>query len=125
MALIVKDTLIRKRDGVLPTGSSGFFVSVPSVFLFGLLDGDKVIGEIKIKEGELLSIDEVVRLELAKRWKIAIYGSEKEEIPIYDTMAERDLERITSMDGGKVRYRVKSFDEAEKTLSVVREIKWE
>ena len=52
MALIVKDTLIRKRDGVLPTGSSGFFVSVPSVFLFGLSDGDKIIGEIKIKERE-------------------------------------------------------------------------
>lgn len=45
MALIVKDSLIRKRDG-------GFFVSVPSVFLFGLADGDKVTGEIKIKEGE-------------------------------------------------------------------------
>jgi len=52
MALIVKDTLIRKRDGILPAGSSGFFVSVPSVFLFGLSDGDKIIGEIKIKEGE-------------------------------------------------------------------------
>ncbi len=47
MALIVKDTLIRKRDGALPAGSSGFFVSVPSVFLFGLLDGDKIIGEIE------------------------------------------------------------------------------
>ncbi|MGB3458697.1 MAG: hypothetical protein WA977_07180 [Halobacteriota archaeon] len=80
---------------------------------------------MEIKEGELLSIDEVVRLELAKKWKIAIYGSEKEEIPIYDTMAERDLEKITSMDGGKVKYRVKSFDEAEKTLSVIREITWE
>ena len=45
MALIVKDTLIRKRDGALPAGSSGFFVSVPSVFLFGLSDGDKIIGE--------------------------------------------------------------------------------
>jgi len=52
MALIVKDTLIRKKGGALPAGSSGFFVSVPSVFLFGLLDGDKIIGEIKIKEGE-------------------------------------------------------------------------
>ena len=52
MALIVKDTLIRKRDGALPAGSSGFFVSVPSVFLFGLSDGDKIIGEVKIKEGE-------------------------------------------------------------------------
>jgi len=52
MALIVKDTLIRKRDGALPAGSSGFFVSVPSVFLFGLADGDKIIGKIKIKEGE-------------------------------------------------------------------------
>ena len=52
MALIVKDTLIRRRDGALPVGSSGFFVSVPSVFLFGLSDGDKIIGEIKIKEGE-------------------------------------------------------------------------
>ncbi len=51
MALVVKDALIRKRDGALPAGSSGFFVSVPSVFLFGLSDGDKVIGEIKIKEG--------------------------------------------------------------------------
>ena len=50
MALIVKDTLIRKKDGALPAGSSGFFVSVPSVFLFGLSDGDKIIGEIK--EGE-------------------------------------------------------------------------
>jgi hypothetical protein len=50
MALIVKDTLIRKRDGTLPAGSSGFFVSVPSVFLFGLSDGDKIIGEIE--EGE-------------------------------------------------------------------------
>jgi len=52
MALVVKDALIRKRDGALPAGSSGFFVSVPSVFLFGLSDGDKVIGELKIKEGE-------------------------------------------------------------------------
>ncbi|MCK4399029.1 MAG: hypothetical protein KAV25_08565 [Methanophagales archaeon] len=52
MALIVKDTLIRKRDGALPAGSSGFFVSVPSVFLFGLAEGDKIVGEIKIKEGE-------------------------------------------------------------------------
>ena len=50
MALIVKDTLIRKNDGALPAGSSGFFVSVSSVFLFGLSDGDKIIGEIK--EGE-------------------------------------------------------------------------
>jgi len=50
MALIVKDTLIRKKDGALPAGSSGFFVPVPSVFLFGLSDGDKIIGEIK--EGE-------------------------------------------------------------------------
>ena len=40
----------------------------------------------------------------------------------YDTMAERDFERITSMEGGKVKYRVKSFDGAEKTLSVIREI---
>ena len=59
MALIVKDTLIRKRDGVLPTGSSGFFVSVPSVFLFGLSDGDKIIGEIKIKEGEKQETEEI------------------------------------------------------------------
>jgi hypothetical protein len=50
MALIVKDTLIRKREGTLPVGSSGFFVSVASVFLSGLSDGDKIIGEIK--EGE-------------------------------------------------------------------------
>ena len=50
MALIVKDALIRKNDGALPAGSSGFFVSVSSVFLFGLADGDKIIGEIK--EGE-------------------------------------------------------------------------
>lgn len=59
MALIVKDTLIRKRDGTLPAGSSGFFVSVPSVFLFGLSDGDKIIGEIKIKEGEKKEIKEI------------------------------------------------------------------
>jgi len=59
MALIVKDTLIRKRDGALPAGSSGFFVSVPSVFLFGLADGDKVIGEIKIKEGEKKETEEI------------------------------------------------------------------
>jgi len=52
MALIVEDSLIRKRDGALPTGSSGFFVSVPSVFLFGLADGDKIIGEVKIKVGK-------------------------------------------------------------------------
>nr|QNO57397.1 hypothetical protein MLPLCDNK_00019 [Methanosarcinales archaeon ANME-1 ERB7] len=50
MALIVKDTLIRKKEGALPAGSSGFFVSVSSIFLFGLSDGDKIIGEIK--EGE-------------------------------------------------------------------------
>lgn len=80
---------------------------------------------MEIKEGVLLSIEEVVRLELAKKCKIAIYGSEKDEIPTYDSMAERDLERITSADGGKVKYRVKSFDEAEKTLSVIREITWE
>ena len=59
MALIVKDTLIRKRDGALPARSSGFFVSVPSVFLFGLLDGNKIIGEIKIKEGEKKETEEI------------------------------------------------------------------
>ena len=59
MALIVKDTLIRKRVGALPAGSSGFFVSVPSVFLFGLSDGDKIIGEVKIKEGEEKETKEV------------------------------------------------------------------
>jgi len=48
----------------------------------------------------------------------------KEEIASSDTEAERNLERITSMDGGKVKYRVKSFDEAEKTLSVIGEITW-
>lgn len=42
-----------------------------------------------------------------------------------DTEGERNLERITSIDGGKVKYRVKSLDEVEKTLSVIREIKWE
>ncbi|MCW3133767.1 MAG: hypothetical protein N2V78_05520 [Methanophagales archaeon] len=86
---------------------------------------------MEIKEGDLLSIDDVIKLELAKRWKIAIYGSEDEEIApeekiaSTDTEAERNLERITSMDGGKVKYRVKSFDDAGKTLSVVREITWE
>ncbi len=86
---------------------------------------------MEIKEGDLLTIDEVIKLELAKRLKIAIYGSEKEEVApeeeraSSDTEGERKLERITAMDGGKVRYRVKSFDEAEKTLSVIREITWE
>jgi hypothetical protein len=37
-------------------------------------------------------------------------------------MAKRDLGRITPIEGGKVKYRVKSFDGAEKTLSVIREI---
>ncbi len=59
MALIVKDTLIRKRDGPLPVGSSGFFVSVPSVFLFGLLDGDKIVGEITVKEGAKQETEEI------------------------------------------------------------------
>ena len=49
----------------------------------------------------------------------------EEKITSSDTEAERNFERITSMDGGKVKYRVKSFDEAEKTLSVIREITWE
>ncbi len=86
---------------------------------------------MEIKEGELLSIEEVIKLELAEKWKIAIYGSEKEEVApeeesaSSDTEAERNLERITSMDGGKVRYRVKSFDEAKKTLSVIREVTWD
>ncbi len=77
-----------------------------------------------LKEGELLTIDEVIRIGLAKKWKIAIYGSEKEEIPSYDTEGERNLESITSMDGGKVKYRVKSLDAVEKTLSVIREVTW-
>ena len=80
---------------------------------------------MEIKEGELLSIDEVVRIGLAKKWKIAIYGSEKEGIASYDTEGEKNLERITSMEGGKVKYRVKSFDEDEKTLSVIREVTWD
>ncbi len=86
---------------------------------------------MEIKEGELLTIDEVIKLELAKKWKIAIYGSEKEEVgpeeesASSDTEGERNLERITSMDGGKVRYRVKSLDEDKKVLSVIREVTWE
>jgi len=31
----------------------------PSVFLFGLSDGDKIIGEIKIKEGEVKETEEI------------------------------------------------------------------
>ncbi|RCV64434.1 hypothetical protein C5S53_08800 [Methanophagales archaeon] len=79
---------------------------------------------MEVKEGDLLSIDEVIRLGLAKKWKVAIYGNEKEEIPSYDTEGERSLESITSMDGGKVKYQVKSLDAVEKTLSVIREVTW-
>ena len=85
---------------------------------------------MEIKEGDLFSIDEVIKLELTKGWKIAIYGSEKDEaapeeqIASYDTDSERTLEKITAMNGGKVTYRVKSFDDAEKTLSVMREVTW-
>jgi hypothetical protein len=64
---------------------------------------------MELKEGALLTIDEVIRIGLAKKWKIAIYGSEKEEIASYDTEGERNIESITSMDGGKVKYRVKSL----------------
>nr|AAU83344.1 hypothetical protein GZ27E7_18 [uncultured archaeon GZfos27E7] len=71
-----------------------------------------------------MTIDEVIRLGLAKKWKVAIYGSEKEETASYDTEGEKSLESITSMNGGKVKYRVKSFDEAEKILSVIREVTW-
>ncbi|MCW3133813.1 MAG: hypothetical protein N2V78_05755 [Methanophagales archaeon] len=66
MALIVEDSLIRKRDGALPTGSSGFFVSVPSVFLFGLADGDKIIGEVKIKVGKAEQETKEIMLILEK-----------------------------------------------------------
>jgi len=79
---------------------------------------------MEIKEGALLNIDEVIKLEIAKKLKVAIYGNEKEEIPTYDTMAERELEAITAADGGIVRYRVKSFDESERELSLIREITW-
>jgi hypothetical protein len=79
---------------------------------------------MELKEGELLTIDEVIRIGLANKWKIAIYGSEKEEIASYDTEGERNLESITSIDGGKVKYRVKSLDVVEKTLSVIREVTW-
>ncbi len=47
MALMLKDFLIRKRDDSFPKGSSGFFVHVPSVFLFMLSDGAKIRGELK------------------------------------------------------------------------------
>ncbi|NQE44675.1 hypothetical protein C5S31_01465 [ANME-1 cluster archaeon GoMg2] len=77
---------------------------------------------METKEGELLTIGEVIRLGLAKKWKIAIYGSEKEETASYDTEGEKSFESITSMNGGKVKYRVKSFDEAEKILSVILEV---
>lgn len=79
---------------------------------------------MELKEGALLTIDEVIRAGLANKWKVAIYGNEKEEIPSYDTEGEKALESITSMDGGKVKYRVKSVDEVEKTLSVIREVTW-
>lgn len=79
---------------------------------------------MEIKEGDILSIDEVIKVGLAKKWKIAIYGSENEELPSYDSMAERNLVDITAADGGKVTYKVKSFDDAENTLSIIREIAW-
>jgi len=77
---------------------------------------------METKEGELLTIGEVIRLGLANKWKIAIYCSEKEETASYDTEGEKSLESITSMNGGKVKYRVKSFDDAEKILSVILEV---
>ncbi|KAF5410815.1 hypothetical protein C5S35_11840 [Candidatus Methanophagaceae archaeon] len=79
---------------------------------------------MEIKEGELLTIGEVIRLGLANKCEIAIYGSEKEETASNDTEGEKSLESITSMNGGKVKYRVKSFDDAEKILSVIREVTW-
>lgn len=79
---------------------------------------------MELKEGDFLTIDEVIKFGLANKWKIAIYGSEKEEIASYDTEGERNLESITSMDGGKVKYRVKSLDVVEKILSVIREVTW-
>ena len=47
MALILKDFLIRRKNDSLPVGSSGFFVRVPSVFLFMLSDGATIRGELK------------------------------------------------------------------------------
>ena len=47
MALILNDFLIRKKYDSLPTGSSGYFVRVPSVFLFMLSDSAEIRGELK------------------------------------------------------------------------------
>jgi hypothetical protein len=68
---------------------------------------------------ELVSNIEKGMSPFANKWKVAIYGSEKEEIASYDTEGERNIESIT-----KVKYRVKSLDVVEKTLSVIREVTW-
>jgi hypothetical protein len=47
MPLILENFLIRKKYDSLPTGSSGYFVRVPSVFLFMLSDGAEIRGELK------------------------------------------------------------------------------
>ncbi len=80
---------------------------------------------MEIKVGDVLNIDELIRLEVSERLKIAIHGKEGEEgEPTYDTMAERDLEALTSADGGVVRYRVKKIDEAKREVEVIREVTW-
>ncbi|MBE0516702.1 MAG: hypothetical protein IBX41_04840 [Methanophagales archaeon] len=47
MPLILENFLIRKKHDSLPAGSSGFYVRVPSVFLFMLSDGAAIRGELK------------------------------------------------------------------------------
>jgi hypothetical protein len=47
MALILENFLIRKKYDSLPAGSSGFYVRVPSVFLFMLSDNAEIRGKLK------------------------------------------------------------------------------
>ncbi|RZN37732.1 MAG: hypothetical protein EFT35_05780 [Methanophagales archaeon ANME-1-THS] len=47
MPLILENVLIRKKDNSLPPASSGYYVHLPSVFLFMLPDGAEIRGMLK------------------------------------------------------------------------------
>ena len=63
MALILENVLIRKRNEVLPDGSSGYCVRLPSVFLAKFPDGSILKGELTQGEEE-----RKITLILQKDW---------------------------------------------------------
>lgn len=99
MALILTDFLIRKLDKPLPENSSGFFVRVPSVFLFMLADGAEITAELKQGEEEEREVTLILEKQCCEDFLHISAGDWDDNL----TIGRADLKLTEAIQNGEVK----------------------